>query len=128
MGERADAIAQECPGLFEVEGKGKGRKAKANSAREHPKLLEKVQPNSDMHAGPSPSPSSPCSLHASIQPLGWMCPVLIFDMCTQVRRMCGEQFWEDHVRLQKRKDHFLWTIESTGMDTEIVRHSLHGQR
>ena len=41
-GERADEIAQECPGLFEVEGKGKTRKAKANSAREHPKLLEKV--------------------------------------------------------------------------------------
>lgn len=35
-------------------------------------------------------------------------------MCTQVRRMSGEEFWEDHVRLQKRKDHFLWTIESTG--------------
>lgn len=42
MGERADAIAQECPGLFQVEGKGKSRKAKVNSAREHPKLLEKV--------------------------------------------------------------------------------------
>lgn len=28
--------------------------------------------------------------------------------------MSGEEFWEDHVRLQKRKDHFLWTIESTG--------------
>ena len=38
------------------------------------------------------------------------------DTCSQVRRMSGEEFWEDHVRLQKRKDHFLWTIESTGMD------------
>lgn len=78
MGERADAIAQECPGLFQVEGKGKSRKAKVNSAREHPKLLEKV------------------------------------------RRMSGEEFWEDHVRLQKRKDHFLWTIESTGQPPEMV--------
>ena len=41
-GERADEIAQECPGLFEVQGEGKSRKAKANSAREHPKLIEKV--------------------------------------------------------------------------------------
>ena len=28
--------------------------------------------------------------------------------------MSGEEFWEKHVRVQKRKDHFLWTIESTG--------------
>ena len=41
-GERADEIAQECPGLFEVKGKGKSREAKVNSAREHPKLIEKV--------------------------------------------------------------------------------------
>lgn len=41
-GERADEIAQECPGLFEVKGKGKSREAKPNSAREHPKLIEKV--------------------------------------------------------------------------------------
>lgn len=41
-GDRADEIAQECPGLFEVKGKGKSREAKANSAREHPKLIEKV--------------------------------------------------------------------------------------
>ena len=40
--ERADEIAQECPGLFEVEGEGESREAKVNSAREHPKLLEKV--------------------------------------------------------------------------------------
>lgn len=42
--------------------------------------------------------------------------------------MSGEEFWEDHIRLQKRKDHFLWTIESTGMFTETVRHSVQGQR
>ena len=41
-GERADEIAQECPGLFEVQGEGESREAKANLAREHPKLLEKV--------------------------------------------------------------------------------------
>lgn len=41
-GERADEIAHECPGLFEVKGEGESREAKANSAREHPKLLEKV--------------------------------------------------------------------------------------
>lgn len=41
-GERADEIAQECPGLFEVKGEGDSREAKANSAREHPKLIEKV--------------------------------------------------------------------------------------
>ena len=28
--------------------------------------------------------------------------------------MSGEEFWEDHIRLQKNKEHFLWTIESTG--------------
>lgn len=76
MGERADAIAQECPGLFEVEGKGKGRKAKANSAREHPKLLEKVWAISDMHAArplslPVPSrslPLAPLQLACSFLP------------------------------------------------------------
>ena len=41
-GERADEIAQECPGLFEVEGNGESREAKVNSARDHPKLIEKV--------------------------------------------------------------------------------------
>lgn len=76
--ETADAIAQECPGLFEVEGKGKSRKAKVNSAREHPKLLEKV------------------------------------------RRLSGVEPWKDLVRLQKRKDHFLWTIESTGQPPEAL--------
>ena len=40
--ERADEIALECPGLFEVKGKGKSREAKANSAREYPNLVEKV--------------------------------------------------------------------------------------
>ena len=42
-GEQAEAIAQECPGLFEVVGAGKSKKAKANPAREHVQLLEKVQ-------------------------------------------------------------------------------------
>ena len=41
-GQHADAIAAECPGLFEVEGKGKSKKAKVNPAREHVQLLEKV--------------------------------------------------------------------------------------
>ena len=41
-GEQADAIARECPGLFEVMGSGKKKKAKANPAREHVQLLEKV--------------------------------------------------------------------------------------
>ena len=41
-GERADEIARECPGLFEVKGKGKSREAKANPAREYPELTEKV--------------------------------------------------------------------------------------
>ena len=41
-GERADEIVQECPGLFEVKGKGESREAKVNPARQHPKLIEKV--------------------------------------------------------------------------------------
>lgn len=41
-GERADELSQECPGLIEVVGKGKRREAKVTSARQHPKLLEKV--------------------------------------------------------------------------------------
>ena len=41
-GESADAIAKECPGLFEVEGKGRHKKASVNPAREHTQLLEKV--------------------------------------------------------------------------------------
>ncbi len=41
-GESADAIAKECPGLFEVEGKGRNKKASVKPAREHTRLLEKV--------------------------------------------------------------------------------------
>ncbi len=41
-GENAEAIAKECPGLFEVEGKGQSRKATVKPAREHTQLLEKV--------------------------------------------------------------------------------------
>ncbi len=38
----ADAIAKECPGLFEVEGKGRNKKASVKPAREHTRMLEKV--------------------------------------------------------------------------------------
>lgn len=75
-GEQADAIARECPGLFEVVGSGKKKKAKANPAREHVQLLEKA------------------------------------------RRLSGEQPWQKYFRLQKHKEHFLWTIESTGQKPE----------
>ncbi len=48
-------------------------------------------------------------------------------LCPQARRLSGEEPWQKHFRLQKRKDHFLWTIESTGIATEAstvpcVRH------
>ena len=43
IGEDADTIAKECPGLFEVAGTGKTRKAIVKPAREHPQLLEKVR-------------------------------------------------------------------------------------
>ena len=33
----------------------------------------------------------------------------------QVRRLSGEEPWQKHLRLQKCKEHFLWTIESTGL-------------
>ena len=32
----------------------------------------------------------------------------------QVRRMSGEAAWAEHLELRKRKDHFIFTVESTG--------------
>ncbi len=40
-------------------------------------------------------------------------------LCPQARRLSGEEPWQKHFRLQKRKDHFLWTIESTGIATVL---------
>lgn len=42
-GANADEIVKECPGLFELQGSGKSKKAKVNDARHHPDLLEKVE-------------------------------------------------------------------------------------
>ncbi|CAL8469321.1 g8862 [Coccomyxa elongata] len=33
----------------------------------------------------------------------------------KVRRMSGEEEWSEHLQLRKRKDHFIFTIESTGI-------------
>lgn len=136
--ETADAIAQECPGLFEVEGKGKSRKAKVNSAREHPKLLEKVQHSLpaciiSWLGIPDCYMSSANQVHKAIVALRHRTDThmvvscsknsyyandivksLTENSCFQVRRLSGVEPWKDLVRLQKRKDHFLWTIESTG--------------
>ena len=43
VGNNADEIAKECPGLFEVQGSGKSRQAKVKAARDYPQLLEKVK-------------------------------------------------------------------------------------
>ena len=32
----------------------------------------------------------------------------------QVRRLSGEEAWRGCIELRKRKDHFIYTIESTG--------------
>ena len=42
-GANADEIVKECPGLFELQGSGKSRKAKVYDARHHTNLLEKVE-------------------------------------------------------------------------------------
>ena len=42
MGEQADQLAAELPGLVSVRGNGASRKAVAGDARQHEKLLEKV--------------------------------------------------------------------------------------
>ncbi len=36
-------------------------------------------------------------------------------MGLQVRRMSGEEEWAEHLQLRKRKSHFIFTIESTGI-------------
>lgn len=43
-GASAEEIVEECPGLFEIEmkGKSKSKQAKVNAARDYPHLLEKV--------------------------------------------------------------------------------------
>ncbi len=33
----------------------------------------------------------------------------------QVRRLSGEEEWTEHLALRKRKDHFIFTVESTGV-------------
>ena len=42
MGEQADQLAAELPGLVSVQGNGASRKAVVGNARQHEKLLEKV--------------------------------------------------------------------------------------
>lgn len=34
---------------------------------------------------------------------------------TQVRQMSGEDAWRGCMELRKRKDHFIYTVESTGV-------------
>lgn len=40
------------------------------------------------------------------------------ELLEKVRRLSGEERWQQHLRLQKCKEHFLWTIESTGQKPE----------
>ncbi len=35
--------------------------------------------------------------------------------CVQVRQMSGEEAWRGCIELRKRKDHFIYTVESTGV-------------
>lgn len=37
------------------------------------------------------------------------------SMGLQVRRLSGEEAWSHCIELRKRKDHFIYTIESTGV-------------
>lgn len=34
--------------------------------------------------------------------------------CSQVRRLLEHERWREAIQLRKRKDHFIFTIESTG--------------
>lgn len=43
LGDKADALAAACPGLFGVEDRGAARRAVAGDARQHEKQLEKVR-------------------------------------------------------------------------------------
>lgn len=47
-------------------------------------------------------------------PMLMLIPGVRPDLFAQVRRLSGEDPWQKHLRLQKCKEHFLWTIESTG--------------
>ena len=37
------------------------------------------------------------------------------SMWLQARRLSGEEAWRGCIELRKRKDHFIYTIESTGV-------------
>ena len=34
--------------------------------------------------------------------------------CAQLRRLSGEDKWKGRLQLRKRKDHFVFTVQSTG--------------
>jgi DNA-directed RNA polymerase I and III subunit RPAC1 len=46
--------------------------------------------------------------------------------CRQVRRLLEQEKWRECVQLRKRKDHFIFTIESTGAvaPEELFRRAL----
>lgn len=115
VGEKADKLAGLCPGLISVEGSGQQRRAVAGNARQHEKQLEKVLPCGLLciTAGTSNEVGTLLCTVAVLLPC--LQDDIYRKMMMQVRRLSGEDKWREHLQLRKRKDHFIFTIESTGI-------------
>lgn len=113
-GDEALALAAELPGLVSVVGEGGQQVARVGEARSFPLLLEKVS----------------CLMRA-LRVYHNSCYIyyifsFICQSTTQARRMSGESPWQGVLQLRKRKDHFITTVESTGVlpATDLVLEAL----
>ena len=131
-GRLATELAAELPGLIKLVGSGEAAGVQvAATPLQYDQLLEKVgcllllacwccQPvllpgNCLDGRQPPTARPLPCVGHGGALGCGptSACPFPALPG-PQVRRLSGEEKWRHILQLRKKKDHFLWTIESTG--------------
>ena len=68
-----------------------------------------------IHVGPDRQPASNYEAIASALASPICLRARASGLClTQLRRLTGEEKWKGRLQLRKRKDHFIFTVQSTG--------------